>query len=251
MRSCSTIVSDRRLLVSVHDVTPAHEPRIERAFALLAEFEVERFALLVVPDWHGCWPLDRFDGFADAIRNCAARGAEVFLHGFRHDEVGSSRTVAHHVRTWGRTAREAEFLVLSPGEAHRRVSQGITVLREAGLDPTGFVPPAWFHGRGLVTVLRAHGFRVTEDAWSVIDLARSRRIRVPAVQWSTRKPWRAAAGVAIAAARLPFERWRRVLRLVIHPPDIEHPGVADSVRRSLEALLRDREPTSYADVVAA
>jgi predicted deacetylase len=244
-------VSDRHLLVSVHDVTPAHERRIERAFALLDEFAVERFALLVVPDWHGAWPLDRFEPFTNAVRTRADGGAEIFLHGFRHDEVGGSRTALQHMRTWGRTAREAEFLVLTPDQADRRVADGLVTLRAAGLEPTGFVPPAWFHGRGLGTVLRAHGFPVTEDAWSVIDLARPRRIRAPAVQWSARKPWRAAAGVAIAAARLPLERRRRVLRFVIHPPDVEHPAVADSVRRSLEALLRDRKPTSYADVVAA
>jgi predicted deacetylase len=244
-------VSDRHLLVSIHDVTPAHERRIQRALALLAEFEVERFALLVVPDWHGSWPLGRFEAFASAVRACGAGGAEVLLHGFRHDEAGSSRTVLQHVRTWGRTAREAEFLGLLPDEADRRIAEGCATLRSAGLEPTGFVPPAWFHGRGLGTVLRAHGFTVTEDAWSVIDLVRHRHIRAPAVQWSARKPWRAAAGVAIAAARLPLERWRRVLRFVIHPADVEHPAVADSVRWSLEALLRDRKPTSYADVVAA
>jgi predicted deacetylase len=244
-------VLDRHLLLAVHDVTPAHAAQLDRVFALLAEFDVKQVALLVVPDWHGDWPLAQAGAFTDRLRALRNDGAEVLLHGLRHDEEGSQRTMTQHVRAWGRTAGEAEFLSLSPSEASRRVDDGLAMLAAERLDPVGFVPPAWFHGEGLGEVLTARGFRVTEDAWSVIDLASGRRLRAPAVQWSARTQWRAAAGVAIAATRVPLERLRYLLRLVIHPPDIDVPMLADSVRRSLEALLRDRRPVSYLDVIAA
>ncbi len=238
-------------MVAVHDVTPAHAARLDRVFALLAEFEVRQVGLLVVPDWHGTWPIARDAEFTARLRALRNDGAEVLLHGLRHDEEGSERTIAQHVRAWGRTAGEAEFLSLSPNEAARRVDAGLAVLTAEQLDPVGFVPPAWFHGEGLADVLTARGLRVSEDAWSVIDLAGGRRLRAPAVQWSARTQWRAAAGVAIAATRVPLERLRYLLRLVIHPPDIDVPMLADSVRRSLEALLKDRRPVSYLDVITA
>jgi len=219
--------------------------------ALLDEFAVMHYALLVVPEWHGAWPLSAHLDFTAMLRERQRAGAEVFLHGLRHDEVGSRRTALHHLRTWGRTDREAEFLPLEADEAGRRVERGTDALRAGGMEPVGFVPPAWFHGPGLHDVLRARGFPLTEDAFSVIRLTDGRRFRAPAVQWSTRNSWRAVAGVGIAAVRRPFDRPRALLRLAIHPPDIDSPAVAGSLRSSLAALLAERRAIAYREAVAA
>ena len=117
----NTVGGSRQLLVSVHDVTPAHERRIRRVFDMLAEFGVRRYALLVVPNWHGAWPLDRHPEFAEELRRRQAAGAEIFLHGLRHDEVGLKRSLVQQIRAAGRTAREGEFLSLSPPDAAQRI----------------------------------------------------------------------------------------------------------------------------------
>jgi len=236
----------RSLLVSLHDVTPAHESSIQKALRLLEEFGIRQVALLVVPDWHGSWPLPKFGEFAALVRERAACGAEIALHGLRHDEAGSKRTLLQHLRALGRTAREAEFLSASPAQARERIRSGLELLGQAGLAPDGFVPPAWLARGDLLPVLRDFGFRFTEDAWHVTGLSTGRRLRAPCLHWSTRKAYRAAAGVAIAALRLPLERPRTLLRLAIHPGDLEHPWVARSLRSSLERLLAVRTPVSYA-----
>ena len=216
---------------------------------MLAACGVARYALLVVPDWHGEWPLPASPDFTAMLAERQRAGAEIFLHGLRHDEQGSRRALVHHLRAWGRTDREAEFLPLAEEGARRRVERGAESLRAAGLDPVGFVAPAWLYGRGLIAVLRARGFAFAEDACSVIRLADGRRFRAPAVQWSTRKWWRAAAGVGIAALRRPFDRPRSIVRLAIHPPDVESPAVARSLRSSLTALLAERRALSYGEAV--
>jgi predicted deacetylase len=241
----------RTLLVSVHDVTPAHEPSIRKALRLLDESGVREVALFVVPDWHGEWPLPKFGEFAEFLRERSARGAEIALHGLRHDEAGSKRTWLQHLRALGRTAREAEFLSLAPLRARERIRAGLDLLGEAGLVPSGFVPPAWLAAPGLIPVLRDYGFRFTEDAWRVTDVPAGRSRRAPCVHWSTRRAHRAAAGVAIAAVRLPLERPRKLLRLAIHPGDVEHPWVARSLRQSLDRLLAQRTPLSYAAALAS
>jgi len=241
---------NRQLLVSVHDVSPAHAEALERVFALLDRLGVTRYALLVVPEWHGGWPLAEHPEFTAMLRDRQRAGAEVLLHGLQHDEDGSSRTPLQHLRAWGRTAREAEFLALDSVEAARRVDRGLEIMRAAGLEPAGFVPPAYFHGAGLDGVLRERGFTVTEDAWSVIRLADGARFRAPAVQWSTRTRLRAAAGVGIAALRRPVDRPRGLLRFAIHPPDVDDPLVGPSLRASLSALLAERRAVSYREVVA-
>src|SRR5574341_2427042 len=108
------------LLVALHDVTPAHSGALERAYALLEEFGVRRYALFVVPTWHGAWPLDAHPEFAARLRERAAQGCEVMLHGLRHDEAGTRRSMGEEVRALGRTAREAEFLALGEDDAARR-----------------------------------------------------------------------------------------------------------------------------------
>ncbi len=241
----------RSLLVSLHDVTPAHAGAIERVYALLKEFGVARYALFVVPNWHGAWPLREHPDFVTRVRERAGRGCEIMLHGLRHDEVGARRSMGEDLRALGRTAREAEFLALDEAAAGERVRQGLASLREAGLQPAGFVPPAWLYRPGLRTVLRSQGVAVMEDAWWVYHLASGRRVRAPCVQWSTRKAYRAAAGVVINAVRVPLERGRRLLRLAIHPPDVDHPAVGRSLRRTLERLLATRTPVTYAAVVGA
>jgi predicted deacetylase len=242
---------DRRLLVALHDVTPVHEPRIAKAFALLEEFGVSEVALFVVPRWHGTADLPDHPDFVARLRARQEAGAEVFLHGLRHDEAESERTPMQHLRAFGRTDREAEFLSLTPAEADRRIGEGLAMFEELGLDPVGFVPPAWFHGAGLDTVLHGRGFSVSEDAWSVIRVADGQRIRAPAVQWSARARYRAIASVTIAAIRLPLEQPRSLLRLAIHPPDLEVPMVTDSLRRALEYLLARRTTTTYRAVIEA
>jgi len=47
----------RRLIVSIHDVSPASFDECRRAAAALRERGVARFALFVVPDFHGRHPL--------------------------------------------------------------------------------------------------------------------------------------------------------------------------------------------------
>ncbi|MGH9889518.1 MAG: DUF2334 domain-containing protein, partial [bacterium] len=76
-----------KLLVSVHDVSPAHASSVQRIWAYCGSVGVQP-ALLVVPNWHGAWPLEDFRLFVDWLRDCEARGsgAEIFLHGERHDE---------------------------------------------------------------------------------------------------------------------------------------------------------------------
>ena len=237
----------------MHDVTPAHAQRLDVLYDLLAELAVTRYALLVVPDWHGGWPLERFGDFAAALTARARAGAEIVLHGLRHDEVGQARTLAHWARTYGRTAREGEFASLAPTEAGARIERGLAVLHGVRLEPIGFVPPAWLGGPELARVVREAGLAFIEDTRAIVAVGRTgplRRIRAPATCWSTRPPrWRAAGSVVVAALRLRLERHRPLVRVALHPSDVASPAVLASCRRTLAALLETRQLTSYGEVM--
>lgn len=137
-----------RLIVAIHDVTPAHADALRSIYALLERLEITRYALLVVPDWHGAWSLERHPRFVDDLLKKQAAGVEIFLHGYRHDEAGFPRSWGQRLRIAGRTAHEAEFRVIPPEEAARRLDQGVALFRRLGLAPVGFIPRPGCTGAG-------------------------------------------------------------------------------------------------------
>jgi uncharacterized protein len=235
----------RRLLVAIHDVTPAHADALRRTYALLEAMGITRCALLVVPDWHGAWPLERHAAFVDDLLARQAAGAEIFLHGWRHDEAGTRRTLVQHVRVAGRTAAEAEFRIIPPAEAERRLDRGLDLFRHLGLEPVGFIPPAWLHGPGALAQLKARGLGYTEGFWWIRRVADGAGRFAPALSWSSAVSWRSRLTAGIAGLRHRAPWVQPMVRVAIHPPDMLIPVVARSVRVSLEGLRAGRELTTY------
>ena len=238
------------LLVSIHDVTPAFAPAIGRLWTMCARHSVTP-ALLVVPDWHGDWPLDRHPAFVEWLRERAVDGAEIVLHGERHDELGLPRATSDAVRAWGRTAREGEFLTLEEGEARARIDRGITRLMDLDLAPVGFVPPAWLAREGCHRAAAAAGLRFSEDETSIRLHPISRRVRSPVIRWSSRSSLRARGSVAVARGRWLLQRRARFPRLALHPQDLSNPTTARSLEPTLERWLARHDAVGYAEVLSA
>ncbi|HEX3234480.1 MAG TPA: polysaccharide deacetylase family protein [Gemmatimonadales bacterium] len=238
------------VLISIHDVTPALAAGVSRLWQLCAERRV-RPALLVVPDWHGNWPLDRHPDFAAWLRARAAEGAEIVLHGERHDEAGLARTLGDRLRAWGRTAGEAEFLTLDAAAAGQRIARGLACLLRLGLRPVGFVPPAWLAREEGHRAAGAAGLGFSEDERSVRLFPSGRRISSPVVRWSARTAVRARGSAAVARARWTLQRSAPLPRLAFHPQDLDHPVTARSVVVSLDRWLTLHRPVGYSSLAAA
>ena len=222
-----------KLLVSIHDVTPALMSGVEALWALCRRHGVTP-ALLVVPNWHGAWPIADHPEFLAWVRARAAEGAEIVLHGERHDEVGSARGLADELRALGRTNREGEFLTLGRDEAAARIARGSTLLREHGLDPAGFIPPAWLMRDDTIAACAAAGLGFTEDDGAIhVTAGTRRRLASPVVRWSGRTASRAWASAAMAALRFHLQRDAAFVRIAFHPSDLGHPATAASVSREL------------------
>ena len=237
------------LLVSIHDVSPAQAEAVTRLWRICSERGVIP-ALLVVPNWHGAWPLEAHPAFVEWIRGRASSGAEIFLHGERHDEVGLPRGPGDEWRAWGRTTGEAEFLTLDGAAARVRVTRGLERLRKLGLEPTGFVPPAWLAREATHEAAADAGLRFSEDARSVRLLPSKLRIPSPVLRWSARTTARAWGSVAVARARSLLQGRARVPRIALHPRDLDHPATARSLVSTLERWLTWHRPGRYADLIA-
>jgi predicted deacetylase len=232
------------LLVSIHDVTPALADGVRRLWTLCAERDL-RPALLVVPDWHGQWPLEAHPAFVAWLRDRAADGAEIVLHGERHDEVGLPRGLGDVLRAWGRTAREGEFLTLDEAAAGARIRRGLERLRALGLEPVGFVPPAWLARDEGHQAAGGSGLGFSEDDRAIHLYPSGRRVPAPVVRWSARGTVRAWGSVAVARARWALQAGAPVARIALHPQDLGHPATARSLGPTLDRWLARHPAIGY------
>jgi hypothetical protein len=213
------------LLVSIHDVTPAFEAGVLRLWDMCAARRVSP-ALLVVPDWHGEWPLGRHPDFVRWLLERASGGAEVVLHGERH------------VR--------GEFRGLNRGAARRRIDRGLGTLRALGLEPVGFVPPHWRAREDGYAAVRDSGLQFSEDHRTIRLFPSGRRVDSPVVRWSARTVMRAWGSVTVARARWLLQRRAAYPRLAFHPQDYAHRRTARDLPATLDRWLSRHSPIGYA-----
>jgi uncharacterized protein len=176
----------------------------------------------------------------------------MFLHGERHDEVGSPRGWRDAARAWGKTAREGEFLTLDESAARERIERGVALFNRLGIEPTGFVAPAWLTrpGGACARAVAAAGLLYSEDDGAVLvhHPDGDRRVPSPVVRWSSRTTARAYGSAVVSAARWHVQRTAPCVRLALHPSDLNHPVTARSATVALDRWLSSRRPSRYADV---
>jgi predicted deacetylase len=238
------------LLVSIHDVSPAQAQDIAQLWAICRKRDITP-ALLVVPNWHGAFPLQGHPRFVEWVRERAAEGAEIALHGERHDEVGLPRRSSDSWKAWGKTDGEGEFLTLGAAAARERLDRGLLLFRQLGLHATGFVPPAWLAREVTHQAAAAAGFVFSEDARSIRLLATSRQVPSPVVRWSARTELRARGSVWVARVRTLTQRGSAFARIALHPSDLHHPATARSIQETLDRWLQKNSPGRYADIITS
>jgi predicted deacetylase len=238
----------RRLLASIHDVGPRFEREVDQlAERLSRHLGGPRFAMLVVPDHWGQAPLVQARAFQAKLRDWAASGVEMFVHGWTHrDDSGSAGFKARHM-----TAGEGEFLALSQAEALRRMTEGRALIEDIiGRPAAGFIAPAWLYGPGARAALGPAGFAMAEDhmqVWRPSDgtvLAKG-----PVVTWASRSRARIASSLAFASLARTALKPLRTLRIAVHPGDTHVPALLGSIDASLAAATRDRAVGRYSDLL--
>src|ERR1700704_6068245 len=133
----------KALCIVVHDVAPGTWSATRRLLDAIAEVDTFPVTLLAVPRYHG---EDRDPAFERWLVERASAGDEIALHGYRHLDDGEPRGWIDRQLRHTYTRGEGEFLALPFDEAMRRIDAGLAWLRELGVQPSGFVAPAWLLG---------------------------------------------------------------------------------------------------------
>jgi predicted deacetylase len=243
-----TRARDSTILVALHDVEPATFDRCALIRDWLGDHGVERVTLLVIParDLH---PLhDRRPEIAEWLQECQHRGDAIAQHGFQHLQL---RRAAWPRQTLTRIAHadEAEFVGLDEEETRRAVEAGWRVLKLAGVEPRGFVAPAYAYTQSLRDALTSRF-----DWWA--ELLRVRR-GLPArstAQTLLSPPIKLAAGGTVhrllspGLLRVGALAARSTLRVDVHPGDLDHTHHMLALERVLQGSRR-RTAVTYDDLV--
>lgn len=237
------------LCVSLHDVAPATWLSCQRVLAAVREVADIPITLLVVPAYRGqCSALA--PGFTEAMSDQLARGNELALHGYFHQDLGTPTSGFDWLRRRVYTAGEGEFWDLTESEASERLLLGQRWFRANGWPLAGFVPPAWLMGAGAWKAV--HGFPAIRYVTTFSHIHATHTgvsVHAPCLTFSVRASWRRA--LSLVWSSLALRRCRAtVVRLALHPRDASYPSVRRAWQTKLETLLRDREAVTKADFVA-
>jgi predicted deacetylase len=245
------VAAGPRIVVSVHDVSPATAAETARWCADADSLGIP-VSLLVIPGpWRGTRLMDQ-PGYADVLGERVARGDELVLHGWSHQAGLEGARIRRAVgRMVARGA--AEFAALDEDQATRRLAAARAVLDELGLTMRGFTPPGWLASAAAERALARAGFRYTTTHFGVRDLT-NRRLH-GAFALSHRPDGglgeRVGAAVVRSGARRAVAR-RRLVRIALHPDDLHRPGLRDTTLRAIESVLSaGGHAVTYGGVVEA
>lgn len=235
-------VDRREIAVALHDVEPATFEKAALVRDWLADQGIGRATLLVVPapDLH---PLqDRSEPLVAWLDERRRAGDALAQHGLRDRADGRPRWSPR--RPFALVPGDAEFAHLDPEETRRAVESGWRVLRLAGLEPAGFVAPAFAYTPALHAALgRRFGW------WAGLDRLYRREgggvATSPALF-----PSCASRVFAPARMRARAATAGRVLRLDLRPADLASPRHVAAVEGVL-ARARGRVPVTLGDIARA
>jgi predicted deacetylase len=234
------------LIVSLHDVSPLTFAACRRIVPALEEIGVSRLTLLVIADHHRRGHFAADSEFCDWLRARAAAGHEIVTHGYYHQRVRrGGESAVQRLTTRVYTADEGEFYDIQKPEALLRVKRANDELRGAGLSPRGFIAPAWLLGSEAEAALKELGCEYTTRLRGVCDLRSSRSYTSQSLCWSVRSSWRRLCSLAwnsMLARRLSS---KPLLRVAVHPVDLEHLAIWKQICSMTKQALRNRKPMTY------
>jgi uncharacterized protein len=228
--------------VVLHDVAPSTWTLYAEFIRALDQLGRVPLTLLVVPDFHRQGTIDRFPAFIKAIEQHLARGDEVVLHGYYHDDPGPLGWSSKEWFMRRLYTHEAEFYRLAEPEALCRLKRGIDLFARLGWPVSGFVPPAWLLGNEGRQALVQCGFAYTSDIGHLIRLPDLRPEPALTLVWSARSVWRRGLSRVWNDLLLAQQHQAPLIRLGLHPVDLRHHAVYRYWLATVRHLLDMRTP---------
>ncbi len=242
-----------RASISIHDVSPAWEVEVIAAHNAISDWGISSPSLLIVPNYHGRWPLKAYPKFVNRLKSWTRAGSEVLLHGYYHlasTPVPFRNNPVAWLESRLLTAGEGEFLALSESQVKERVLRGKKELEEIlECRVLGFVPPAWLRQPHLARRLRETGLTHYEGHFYLYNLFKQQRFFVPAITFSARSWLRVCASVGFARVMQKLLRGQCDIRFALHPADFRSKRLVQAIGSLAGTLSSTYQWVGYSDFI--
>ena len=240
----------KSLVVSLHDVSPLTQTLCEEILTQLQKLGITQTSLLIIPNHHQRAPISGNSAFRNWLAHKIDAWHEPVLHGYFHQRQKQKEdTFRAKLTTEIYTAGEGEFFDLSTEEAFIRGERGLADLAFLPRKIVGFIAPAWLLGTAAEIAIRKLGFLYTTRLGEVRAFGRNSDLRSQSLVWRTRARWRVLTSLAwnhclaLRLARNPL------IRIGIHPTDLQCSPVWEQIRQLAKAMSQCREPVTYERLV--
>ena len=252
------------IAVALHDIEPATFDRCARIRDWLEDHGVDRVTLLVVParDLH---PLgERSPEMTRWLTERRSRGDSIAQHGFQHEQLRRPGWTQRMRAPATGHQRTAEFVGLDGPETRRAVEAGWRVLKLAGIEPDGFVAPAYAYTRALRNTLTTEGTLSVRFRWwaGLLRLHRAfigqgaggegavnQQLLAPAWDVGSEGSLRRMLSPSLVRAGALLQG--QTLRLDLHPADLDRPRHMLALERVLSRAGGRRTAITYDELLAA
>lgn len=240
------------LVVSIHDVSPLTQQATQEFLVRLHSLGVGKCPLLVVPNHHHRGHFLDDKKFCDWLVEKSDAGHEIVIHGYYHRrERKPAESLWQRLMTQTYTQDEGEFYDIDEAQATALVLKAQAEFAALGFHPHGFIAPAWLLSEAGERVVRAAGLAYTTRIGSVLNLADGKQHDSASMVYSVRNAWRRAASLAWNATLFQRLKNNPLLRIGLHPPDLDHPAIWNQIAKYTALALEDRTPMTYWDWFSA
>jgi predicted deacetylase len=236
------------IAVALHGIEPATFERCAVIRDWLDDHGVDRVTLLVIParDLHPVG--ERSPKMVDWLSERRRSGDAIAQHGFQH--VRSCSASPRLALTPSHGPRAREFVGLDGEETRRAVHAGWRLLKLAGIEPDGFVAPAYAYTPALHETLSLR-FRWWAGLLRVYTAPSHARggIREPlAPAWSLASGGPFGRAVSPTFVRIGSLLPTSTLRLDLHPADLQHPRHMMALEWVLQRTASRRTAITYQEL---
>jgi predicted deacetylase len=244
----------RTIAVALHGIEPATFERCAVIRDWLTDHGVERVTLLVIParDLHPVG--ERSPEMVRWLTERRLGGDSIAQHGFQHERARPPHS-PREILALAHGQRGGEFVGLDGEETRRAVNAGWRVLKLAGIEPDGFVAPAYAYTAALRRTL-GQRFRWWAGLLRVhrAPLALSASSGEGAQACQLAPAWSLACGgplrrtLSPPLVRIGSLLPMSTLRLDIHPDDLRHPHHMLALEWVLGRVGSRRQAVTYREL---
>ncbi len=225
-------------IVELHDVSPHYYDEIAQAIELLAVCGIEKYSLLLVPNFWDKAPIYKYTSFVKAI---FSTGQELVLHGYNHK--GKGIRLRDLLWTYG----EGEFGGLTLSETYSRIEKALEMVSFLDMKFEVFVPPAWIGNRYLEDVLYSFEFKAVAYRKGIKHLDTGALYTCPVITFSNR-PLLSQLSITFGPALFRLYQDSPILRLALHPRDFRDKRKIKLWRFLLAKTKKTRRLISYEEL---